>query len=84
MLKTEPYFMTNPEWYYHDKEKMKYFLTDKAPKEAIESYHEFYDDDYDLCADWALSMATKDIIEEMRAEGKSEEEIQAKLKILRG
>lgn len=39
----EPYFMKNPDWYYHDEVEFKYKLTDKAPKEAIESYKEFYD-----------------------------------------
>lgn len=37
-----PYFLEKKEWYYYDKEKMKFFLTDKAPKKAIESYKEFY------------------------------------------
>lgn len=37
-----PYFMENEEWYYFDYEKKRYMLTDKAPKEAIESYEDFY------------------------------------------
>lgn len=36
-----PYFMTNQEWYYFDKEKLEYVLTDKAPQEAIQSYYEY-------------------------------------------
>ena len=34
--------MTNDEWFEADEEECKYILTDKAPKEAIESYEEFY------------------------------------------
>lgn len=41
----KPYFMENKEWYYFDEEKFCYKLTDKAPKKAIESYKEFYDND---------------------------------------
>ena len=37
-----PYFMNNPEWYYWDEKEWKYKLTDKAPKEAIDSYNDFY------------------------------------------
>lgn len=37
-----PYFMNNKEWYYWDEKEWKYKLTDKAPKEAIESYKIFY------------------------------------------
>lgn len=42
MLSEMPYFMTNEEWYYHDKKEWKFKLTDKAPPEAIESYKKFY------------------------------------------
>lgn len=42
MMRTRPYFLTNPEWYTFDEEKFKYILTEKAPPEAIESYKEFY------------------------------------------
>lgn len=47
----QPYFMTNPEWYtaadilndgFPDDDR-GYHLTDRAPKEAIDSYNEFYD-----------------------------------------
>lgn len=40
---SDVYFFKNKDWYYFDKEKHKLFLTDKAPKEAIESYNEFYE-----------------------------------------
>ena len=40
--KNKPYFMENEDWYYWDEEAWSYKLTDKAPKEAIESYKEFY------------------------------------------
>lgn len=43
MDQPEPYFMKNPEWYYHDEEQWKYVLTDKATDKARESYEEFYD-----------------------------------------
>ena len=39
----EPYFLINKDWYYYDDEEFCYKLTDKATKEAIESYKEFYD-----------------------------------------
>lgn len=38
----KPYFMKNKEWYYFDEKDFIYKLTNKAPKEAIESYKEFY------------------------------------------
>ena len=38
----KPYFMENEDWYYFDEEEWCYRLTDKAPKEAIESYIDFY------------------------------------------
>ena len=37
-----PYFMENKEWHYWDEKEWKYKLTDKASKEAIDSYKEFY------------------------------------------
>ena len=40
-----PYFMENDEWYYYDNKESIFKLTDKAPKEAIESYKEFYSND---------------------------------------
>ena len=42
-MKTEmPYFLTNSEWYYTEKDGIGYKLTDKAPEEAKKSYEEFY------------------------------------------
>lgn len=46
----KPYFMTNPEWYVKadvmndgfPEDGRGYHLTDKAPREAVESYNEFY------------------------------------------
>lgn len=38
-----PYFLTNDSWYYYDEDEGVYKLTEKAPKEAIQSYNEFYD-----------------------------------------
>lgn len=37
-------FLQNEEWYYFDSKEWKYKLTDKAPKEAIDSYNKFYND----------------------------------------
>lgn len=42
MIQDVPYFMTNEEWWIYDWKEMKYKLTNKAPKKAIESYKEFY------------------------------------------
>ena len=36
---TQPYFMTNKEWYTTN-EDGEYLLTDKAPKEAVKDYNE--------------------------------------------
>lgn len=43
-MREEPFFMANEEWYTIDPndDERGYRLTDKAPKEAIESYNEFY------------------------------------------
>jgi hypothetical protein len=38
-----PYFMSNKSWYFYDEESETFKLTDKATKEAIESYNEFYE-----------------------------------------
>jgi len=40
-----PYFMKNKDWYYYDEKEGIFKLTDKATKEAIESYEEFYSED---------------------------------------
>ena len=42
MTLNEPYFMKNKEWYSFNEKEWKYILTDKAPKEAVDSYNEFY------------------------------------------
>lgn len=42
----EPYFMQNKEWFYFDENEFIYKLTDKAPKEAVESYKKFYSSVY--------------------------------------
>ena len=42
MTTEKPYFMENSEWFYFDEHEWKYKLTEKATKEAIESYNEFY------------------------------------------
>ena len=43
-----PYFLTNKEWYRRvtDEKGSRLELTDKAPKEAIESFKEFYTEYY--------------------------------------
>ena len=41
-INEEPYFLSNKDWYYYDEEDFCYKLTDKATKEAIKSYKEFY------------------------------------------
>lgn len=47
MIFEEPYFLSNPEWYYHDEADGRYHLTEKAPQKAKESYDEFYDPIWD-------------------------------------
>lgn len=42
MTLPEPYFLTNPEWYYYDLDEGNYKLTEKAPQKAIDSYEEYY------------------------------------------
>ena len=39
----EPYFLSNKDWFYYDEEEFCYKLTNKATKEAIKSYNEFYE-----------------------------------------
>ena len=39
-----PYFMENKDWYYYDEQEGVIKLTDKAPKEAKQSYEEWYAD----------------------------------------
>ncbi len=43
MLLEKPLFLQNPEWYIEDDDTGRYLLTDKAPKEAQQSYIEFYE-----------------------------------------
>lgn len=43
MLTKKPYFFTNKEWYGVDSEKGVAILTDKAPKEAVDSYNKYYE-----------------------------------------
>lgn len=77
MLQPKPYFLENSEWYYHDKKKNRYFLTDKAPKEEVESYNQFYgENDVDL-GFYAVAMhdAEMSYREGLKADGKSQEEI---------
>ena len=38
-----PYFMTNDDWYYFDGKK--YVLTENAPKDAMDSLEQFYQDE---------------------------------------
>lgn len=41
-MQTKPFFMNNPDWYYFDEDDWKYRLTDRAPREARDSYEDFY------------------------------------------
>lgn len=47
-LNEEPYFLSNKNWFYYDEEEFCYKLTDKATKEAIKSYEEFYNNFDDM------------------------------------
>lgn len=42
MMITEPYFLTNEDWYYFDEKECRYFLTDEAPEKARKSYVDYY------------------------------------------
>lgn len=42
ILIDKPYFMKNKSWYYFNYKNDKFELTQKAPKEAIKSYKDFY------------------------------------------
>lgn len=44
MISKEPYFLSNPAWYYYDEEDLMYKLTEEATPEAKASYEEFYKD----------------------------------------
>lgn len=39
---SEPYFLSNKEWYTFDLKQFKYVLTSKATEKAKESYETFY------------------------------------------
>lgn len=43
LIHERPIFLANPEWYYYDESEGRYKLTDKAPKEAVESYEKYYE-----------------------------------------
>ena len=79
MLLKKPYFMENDEWYYHDDKKNRYYLTDKAPKKAQESYNEFYAEldkpDPVLFAN-ILDMAEQRKRQHLKDAGKSSKEIE--------
>lgn len=79
MLLKKPYFMENPEWYYHDKKKNKYFLTEKAPEQAKKSYEEHYaelDKPDPVLYYNVMQDAERSYRADLKAEGKSEEEIE--------
>ena len=39
-MQDRPLFMENDRWFYYD--GRRFVLTDEAPKEAVESYNDFY------------------------------------------
>lgn len=41
-MRTEPYFISNKDWYYFDEEEFCYKLKKGAPQAAVKSYEEFY------------------------------------------
>lgn len=79
MLLKRPYFMENEEWYYHDKKKNRYFLTDKAPEAAKKSYEEHYAQldmpDPDFYAQ-VMKDAEMSLRDDLIKEGKTPEEIE--------
>ena len=80
MLQKEPYFMKKKDWYYHDPEENKYHLTDKAPREAIESYNEFYEENIDIGFYHFLIQDTeKSYREDLKKQGKSNKEIEQEI-----
>lgn len=51
MLKM-PFFLKDKKWYFFDENEKKYKLTSDTPKEAKESYEEFYSSGgFDNCLD---------------------------------
>ena len=81
MMQLEPYFMKNPEWYYHDKKKMKYFLTDKAPKEAVQSYKEFYENTFDFTCQAVMDDFDNECKKDLLASGLPETKVNEIMKI---
>ena len=51
-MRTEPFFMTNDDWYYFDEKEFCYKLKENAPEEAIKSYQKFYEEESD--EDWVI------------------------------
>lgn len=82
MLSKMPYFLENEEWYYHDKKKNRYVLTDKAPEKAKQSYNEYYGK-YDRPDLVLVHNILIDAENKMRSElknlGKSPEEIEQEI-----
>lgn len=74
MLSSEPYFLKNKEWYYHDDKKNKFYLTDKAPEEARKSYEEFYQYHYDAFDYGILKEAKEFKYNRLIKEGKTPDE----------
>lgn len=92
MLLKQPYFMENPDWYYFVPNNDgvgiagKYHLTElgKSIPEVAQSYKEYYDklnnqpDDLGFMYD-TLKEIERDIIEEGKQQGKTQEEIDAEI-----
>lgn len=82
MLQEQPFFMTNEEWYYHDKKKNRFFLTDKAPKEAQESYKKYYeqlDEPDPVFLEQVIKDAELYKRNELKKEGKTDDEIEKEI-----
>lgn len=70
MILTEPEFMKNKDWYYEDKNNEYYetydiccpMLTDKAPKEAVESYLQYCESSFN----YTLGFVPEFVYEEYR------------------
>lgn len=76
MLKTEPYFMTNENWYYFDEKHHKFKLTKEAPREAVQSYKEFYEDEFDFTAQSVLASAINDFRKDMLKQGIPQQDVE--------
>lgn len=78
MLLKQPYFMENEDWYYYDNKKKKFVLTEKAPLKAKQSYEEHYkelNEPDPVLYDNIMKDAEKSYREDLKSEGKTEEEI---------